>query len=58
MIFKYLSNIINSPESLSVNVNTNEDASLIAVPVRLGPTLIHPSGWQKYTISSGSGKSL
>lgn len=32
------------PESLSVRVKTNDDASRIAVPVRRFPTLIHPSG--------------
>lgn len=44
------------PESLSVSVNTNEEASLRAV--LRGPTEEHPSGWQKYTISKGKGKSL
>lgn len=44
------------PESLSVNVKTKEDASRSAV--LLGPTEEQPSGWQKYTISKGIGKSL
>lgn len=44
------------PESLSVRVKVKDVASRKAV--RFGPTLLQPSGWQKYTISRGRGKSL
>lgn len=44
------------PESLSVRVKVKDVASRKAV--RFGPTLLQPSGWQKYTISRGKGKSL
>lgn len=47
------------PESLSVSVNTKDVVSLEArcPGARLGPADTQPSGWQKYTMSSGSGKS-
>lgn len=44
------------PESLSVNVKVNDVDSRKAD--FLGPILVQPSGWQKYTISKGNGKSL
>ena len=43
------------PESLSVRVKVNVAVSLR--PFFLGPTERHPSGWQKLTMFSGSGKS-
>lgn len=50
-----LTSYSHSPESLSVRVKTKDEASL--KDVFLGPTEMHPSGWQKYITSSGKGKS-
>lgn len=44
------------PESLSVRLKVKDVDSLRLV--RRGPTDTQPSGWQKYTTSLGSGKSL
>lgn len=51
--------VADSPESLSVRVNTKEVVSRAAMcpGARRGPTDTQPSGWQKYTMSRGSGKS-
>ena len=43
------------PVSFSVRVNTKDVVSLRLI--RFGPTLIHPSGWQKKMTSGDRGKS-
>lgn len=61
VMHNHLKQLLFLPESLSVSVKTKEDVSLLVAicpaAARLGPTDTQPSGWQKYTMSSGRGKS-